>query len=228
MVFGDRKSLNAKPQACDGTPAGQAAPPEALRAVRPKIMARALLASVMLPLLLAACGQKELPVRGEIALNSMFDAEFELTDHFGDAASDERFEGKPMFIYFGFTTCPDVCPAALGHMTAALDRLGKEADGLHPLFITVDPERDNAERLKNHLAYDERILGLTGSAEALEAARDAMNVYAAKVPLPDSAMEYTVDHQRLFYLTDADGVPVVAMPDSTAPEDLARILKRYL
>ncbi|MEM9989524.1 MAG: SCO family protein [Pseudomonadota bacterium] len=174
------------------------------------------------------CSGTDKPVEGEIRLNSMFDADFDLVDHDEQSASDERFEGKPMLIYFGFTACPDICPAALGNMTATLDRLGPDAEDIHALFITVDPERDTPTRLKNHLAYDPRILGLTGSDEALTAARDALNVYAAKVPLPDSAMEYTMDHQRLFYLTDASGMPVVATPDATAPEQLEKIIRRHL
>ncbi len=168
------------------------------------------------------------PKRGEISLNTRFAAEFDLIDHTGAPATDERFEGEPMLIYFGFTACPDVCPEALGKMTATLDRLGNRATQVHPLFITVDPKRDDPERLRDHLAYDGRILGLTGSEEALSAARDALNVYAAEVPLADSAMGYTVDHQRLFYIVDAEGAPVKAVPDSMPAEDIAEILSRYI
>ncbi|MEM9421912.1 MAG: SCO family protein [Pseudomonadota bacterium] len=176
---------------------------------------------------ISACGSSsDRPAPGEIALNSMFTAEFDLIDHNGKTATDERFEGKPMFIYFGFANCPDVCPAALGTMTATLDRLGAKADNIQPLFITVDPKRDTAERLRDHLAYDPRILGLTGSAEALSAAQDAMNVFAQEVPLPDSAIGYTMDHQSLFFLTDSEGTPLVALRDNLSPEDVAAIIEK--
>lgn len=178
---------------------------------------------------LAACsGASDRPQPGEIKLTAAFDADFELIDHYGAPATDERFDGKPMLIYFGFTTCPDVCPAALGTLTTTLDRLGNQADKIQPLFITVDPGRDDVERMANHLAYDPRILGLTGSETALKAAQAAMNVYAAKTPLPDSAMEYTMDHQRLFYLTDAEGTPILAFPDSLPAESVVAIVRRVL
>lgn len=185
---------------------------------------------VLSMLALTGCGGKAetKPVRGEIRLTSLFEVDFDLIDHTGAGATDEKFAGKPMFIYFGFTTCPDVCPAALGTMTATLDKLGGKASQIQPLFITVDPKRDTPERLAQHLAYDGRILGLSGSADALQAARDGLKVYAAEVPMPDSAMEYTVDHQRLFYITDSAGTPVIAIPDSADPEIVAALIKRQL
>lgn len=186
-------------------------------------------------LLLVACGADEDTAvsgprggPGPIQLNAAFDADFDLLDHHGQPATDERFEGKPMMIYFGFTACPDVCPAALGTMTAALDTLGEEAALVQPLFITVDPWRDDPERLRNHLSYDSRILGLTGDEAAIDAARAALKHYAARRPLPDSAMEYTMDHQRLFYVTDSAGVPILALPDSLPPEEVARALSAQL
>ena len=180
-------------------------------------------------LALAACGSGEPEAqRGVIALNSLFEAEFDLTDMNGQPATDERFAGEPMLIYYGFSTCPDVCPAALGVMSATLDALGDEADDLQPLFITVDPERDTPEVLSRYLAFDERILGLTGSPEAARAARDGLKVYAARVDMPDSAMGYTMDHQSMFYLTDAEGTPLVALDDDLPPEALARAIRARL
>lgn len=186
-------------------------------------------AALGLALVAGAAGcTDERPKAGEIALNSRFVVDFDVIDQFGEPATDERFDGKPMLIYFGFTTCPEVCPAALGAMTATLDRLGKDAQKVQPLFVTVDWERDDASRLRDHLAYDPRILGLTGSEEALAAMRKGLNVYAAKVALPDSALGYTMDHQRLFYITDAAGTPVVAISDQVPPEQIAQILQRQL
>jgi protein SCO1/2 len=189
-----------------------------------------MVAALTLTLALAACGGggEALPARGEIALNAMFDADFDLVDMHGRPATDERFEGEPMLIYFGFATCPDVCPAALSVMQASLDELGGKADRVQPLFVTVDPERDTPERLRAYLAFDERILGLTGTPEQAKAARDAMKVFAAKVPMPDSAMGYTMDHQSMFYLTDAAGTPLVAIDDGLPPGEVAAIVERHL
>ncbi|RFB05404.1 SCO family protein [Parvularcula marina] len=185
------------------------------------------------PFMLSACGgessQTDIPRAGEIRLNSRFDADFDLIAQTGETVTDEDFEGKPMFIYFGFTTCPEVCPTALGKMTATLDALGeKDAAKVQPLFITVDPERDTAERLRAHLDYDPRLLGLTGTLEQIEAAKKALNVYAKKVPMPDSALEYTMDHQRLFFITGPDGTAEIAISDAAPTEQLAQLLEERL
>ena len=182
-------------------------------------------------LVLAACGagQSDLPRAGVIELNSLFDADFALTDMHGQPATDERFEGEPMLIYFGFASCPDVCPTALGVMDAALGALVEDAERVQPLFITVDPERDTPEVLARYLqAFDAPILGLTGTPEEARAAREALKVFAAKVPMPDSAMGYTMDHQSMFYLTDAGGQPLVALDDGMAPTEIAGAIRDRL
>ena len=180
-------------------------------------------------LCLAACtGGDERPAPGEITLNEAFVADFDLVDMRGDPATDERFAGKPMLIYFGFTSCPDVCPAALGVLQATLSALGKDAERLQVLFISVDPERDTPERLAQHLAFEPRILGLTGSPDAAAEAREAMRVFAAKVPLNESAAGYTVDHQSMFFLTDREGRPVRAFDDGMDPELLASRIRPWL
>lgn len=188
---------------------------------------------VLVVLAAAGCDNQSTPAAqrsgpGPISLTAAFDADFSLVDHYGETATDERFAGQPMLIYFGFTTCPDVCPAALGTMTATLDQLGEKAGAIQPLFITVDPERDTPDRLSDHLAYDGRILGLTGDADALAEARAALKHYAARREMPDSALGYTMDHQRLFYLTDREGTPVLALPDTMAPEAIASIVSDQL
>ena len=189
----------------------------------------AMTAGLAAALALGACAQGgDAPLAGVIRLNGLFDAEFDLVDMYGERATDERFEGEPMLIYFGFTTCPDVCPTALGVMGAALDALGEDAGRIQPLFVTVDPERDTPERLADYLAFDGRVLGLTGTPEQAKAAREAMKVFAAKVAMPDSALGYTMDHQSMFYLTDAGGQPLIALDDGMAPEDMAEAIRRRL
>lgn len=184
---------------------------------------------LLMSFLVIACGQTDpLAQPGVIRLSEAFTADFELTDHHGAPATDERFAGKPMFIYFGFATCPDVCPAALSVMSASLEAMGPEAEKIQPLFITIDPERDTAEALKAHLAFDPRILGLTGTAEQAEQARKNLKLYAQKRPMPDSALEYTMDHQSMFYIVDSDGAVPIALKDSMLPEDIADILSEFI
>jgi hypothetical protein len=89
---------------------------------------------------------------------------FTLTAHTGERISDEAFRGKFMLVAFGFTHCPDVCPAELQVMTAALDEMGPAGERVQPLFITIDPERDTADHLAEYMAYfHPRFIGLTGS-----------------------------------------------------------------
>ncbi|MCI5043771.1 MAG: SCO family protein [Aquisalinus sp.] len=184
------------------------------------------LTGILLTLLLLGCSNED-PLRqqGVIELSDAFSADFDLIDHFGDSATDERFEGKPMLIYYGFASCPDVCPAALSTMSASLEAMGRDDDKIQALFITIDPERDTQEVLKAHLAFDERILGLTGPQENISASTKAMRVYTKKVPMPESALGYTMDHQSQFYFVDSSGSVRYALVDSMLPGEIARILK---
>src|ERR1700730_5312855 len=91
---------------------------------------------------------------------------FTLVGTDGSTITDQTYRGEWMLIYFGYTFCPDACPTALANMSGALAALGRSADHIQPLFITVDPARDTREALADYLqSFDPRIVGLTGSAE---------------------------------------------------------------
>ena len=184
-------------------------------------------------LLLAACSNDDnapgvVPLDGVIRLSEQFTGEFDLIDKTGAARTDEDFEGKVLLVYFGFTHCPDVCPGDVGVMSAALNELGDDADAVAPLFISVDPERDTPKALDDYFAFDERLIPLTGSVEAAEAARVSFKQYARKVELPDSALKYTVDHARFFYIADRTGQPTHALTGGASPADLAALLRQAI
>ncbi len=183
-------------------------------------------------LLLAACGQQEpsvaIPTQGVIALSDQFTGDFALVDKTGAPKSDEDFAGKVMLVYFGFTNCPDVCPGDVGVMSAALNELGDEAAEVAPLFISVDPERDTPAALTDYFAFDERIVPLTGSVEAAEAARASFKVSAYKETLPDSAIGYTVNHQRFFFISNRAGQPEYGIVGGLSPQELAALLRREI
>lgn len=191
-------------------------------------------AALSLAFLLAfsACSKAptvEVPNDGVIRLSDQFSSDFALVDRKGRAVADEDFRGKVMIVYFGFANCPDVCPLALGALSAALNDLGeKERDEVAPLFITVDPERDTPEALDAYLSFDERIIGLTGTPEAAAAARQSFKVYARRVAQPDSALGYTMDHTSLFYLVDREGRVKLALQDSLTAQQLAEMLRRAI
>jgi protein SCO1/2 len=128
---------------------------------------------------------------------------FRLADTTGHAVSEQTLIGKPTALFFGFTYCPEVCPTTLSDLSAAINQLGKDADKLNYVFISVDPERDTPEQLKRYLSsFDSRIQGFTGSPEAVAAVAKAYRIYYRKVPVGDS---YTVDHSASVYLFDRNG-----------------------
>jgi protein SCO1/2 len=169
------------------------------------------------------------PADGIIELSEQFRSDFALVDADGKPVSNTDLRGKVLLVYFGFASCPDVCPLALGRLSGALNDLtASESDEIVALFITVDPDRDTPEALKSFLSFDPRIVGLTGDRTAVENAKMSFKVFAQAQPLADSAMGYTVQHTSLFYLVDRQGQPRFAIQDFLTPEELAEMLRRAI
>ena len=145
---------------------------------------------------------------------------FWLTDHHGNRVSNDDFRGRYMLVFFGFTHCPDVCPSTLRDISMALDHLDNEADAIQPLFITLDPERDDVEAMADYVtAFDPRVLGLTGTREEIDRATAAYRIYSARVPLGDD--DYTVDHSAYTYLLDREGEYLAHFSFGVDPEEMA-------
>jgi protein SCO1/2 len=152
---------------------------------------------------------------------------FRLVDQNGQSVSDADLKGKPSLIFFGFTHCPDVCPTTLFEVSEILGRMGDDAKRVNALFVTVDPERDTQEKIKDYLSsFHPRLRGLTGDAAAIAAIEKAYRVYAKKVPLEGGG--YTMDHTALVYLMDKDGRFVAPFNMRRTPEDAAAELRKYL
>ncbi len=176
---------------------------------------------------LLACSpasNKSLPAGIVIELSSAFHGQYTLVDMHGKTRSQNSFGGKPALIYFGFTSCPDVCPTGLGVMSAALNELGQKADNIQPLFITLDPDQDSAEVLRDYLAFEPRLLGLTGTADASKQAQMAFKVYSQRTKQEDSALDYTINHSNFFYYVDAQGTPLYALKATLTPQQLAQFI----
>ncbi|MEZ5923020.1 MAG: SCO family protein [Hyphomicrobiaceae bacterium] len=147
---------------------------------------------------------------------------FSLIDQDGRRVSDKTYAGRYLLVFFGFTHCPDICPAGLQVMGAALDQLGAKADGLVPLFVTVDPARDTPEVMKAYVsAFHPRLVGLTGSQAEVDAMVRAYRVYAKRVDDLGSADGYTMDHSGFIYLMDTAGHYVTHFRHSASPEEIA-------
>lgn len=154
---------------------------------------------------------------------------FTLVDGEGRTVTDKDFRGKWTLIYFGYTFCPDVCPTSLTVVSGALDKLSQaQLDKIVPILISVDPARDTPAVMKEYAsAFHPKLIGLTGSAEQVEAAKKAFKVYAARAKGGDD-QTYTVDHSSILYLMGPDGRFVAHFPHGTNPEELAAALDKYL
>jgi protein SCO1/2 len=152
---------------------------------------------------------------------------FQLIDQSGKAVTDADMKGKPFLVFFGFTHCPDICPTTLFDMSQLMKELGPDADRTGALFITVDPDRDTPNVMKDYLSnFDPHVRGLTGDPAAINAAIRAYRVYAKKVPLENG--DYTMDHTALVYLMDKNGHFVAPFDVSRPPAAEAADLRRYL
>jgi protein SCO1/2 len=154
---------------------------------------------------------------------------FTLVDPSGKTVTDQNFRGRYMLIFFGYTHCPDICPAELQVMAAALDQLGPKAAKVVPIFITLDPERDTPEAVGAYVKnFGPNIVGLTGSTEAVAAAAKAYRVSFSKFQDENSGTNYTIDHSALAYLMGTDGEYITHIPYGTSVAQMLDTLNRYL
>ena len=134
-----------------------------------------------------------------------FAREFQLTGHDGKPRTLADFRGKVVVLFFGFTHCPDICPATLAQFAQAAKQLGADGDRVQFLFVTVDPERDTAEVLAQYVpAFDSRFVGLTGDAQAIARTAKEFKVIFQK-QAGKTADSYTVDHSAGTYVFDREG-----------------------
>jgi cytochrome oxidase Cu insertion factor (SCO1/SenC/PrrC family) len=152
---------------------------------------------------------------------AMVGGPFTMTDQDGRRVSEKDFLGKFMLVFFGYTYCPDVCPTELHVMSAAVAQLGKAADTIRLVFVTVDPERDTPEVVKSYVEnFAGDMIGLTGSPEDVAAIAKAYRVYYQKTPIAGST-DYMMDHSSIVYLMGPDGKFVKHFTYSTDAKALA-------
>jgi protein SCO1 len=150
-----------------------------------------------------------------------------LIDQSGNPFSGAALAGRPYAIFFGFTHCPDVCPTTLMTLSNTLKRLGADADRLRILFVSVDPERDTPEQLRHYLAaFDQRIIGLTGSEAQIAAVAKSWKVYHNKIREDDGS--YTIVHSAYVYLIDPANRLVGTMGFQDSEEEQAAKLRSLL
>jgi protein SCO1/2 len=152
--------------------------------------------------------------------------DFSLDGSDGRALRLSRFKGKVVLLGFGFTWCPSVCPTTLATLAQARRKLGSAAADVQIVYITVDPERDKAERMKEYLAaFDPTFVGGTGTGERLAAVRKDYGVFAQK---KGQGKDYQVAHSSFTYLIDRSGSLRALMPYGHGPDDYVHDLRILL
>lgn len=154
--------------------------------------------------------------------------DFQLVNQDGQAVDQTMLNGKWSLVFFGFTYCPDYCPTTLGMLAATKAQLGDRADDLQIVFVSVDPERDTPQALKDYLSTDgfpEGVIGLTGTPEQVAA---AARVYRAAYQKVGEGDAYTMNHSLTIYLMGPDGKFRSALAHDMGPERAAQTIERVM
>jgi cytochrome oxidase Cu insertion factor (SCO1/SenC/PrrC family) len=152
---------------------------------------------------------------------------FTLLDQTGKKRSLAEFKGKVVLIYFGYMSCPDICPTDLINLAGLLKRLGKESDQVQAIFITLDPARDTPELIGKYVQYfDKRILGLRGTEQETKQVATKYKTFYEKVSLKGN--HYVIDHTAFIYIVNRAGKYLAFFPPGTSPERMEIMVREAL
>lgn len=152
--------------------------------------------------------------------------EFRLMSHRGDTIGLHGLETRATAVFFGYTSCPDICPLTLTHLTRTMTLLGDSNRDLTVLFVTVDPQRDTPERMEAYLgAFHPSYLGLTGTEGEIREVADRFGVFFNRVGDGD---DYAVDHSARVFIIDEKGEIPLSFPVSVTADIMARDIKKLL
>jgi len=170
----------------------------------------------------------EVSLKTEETGNALIGGHFSLRDVNGNTVASERFLGRYMLVYFGYSFCPDICPTGLENMTEAMNILGDDGKKVQPIFITVDPKRDTESQLAVFMeSFHPSFIALTGSESSVKQAMQAYRVYASPVKDKGSA-EYLVDHSSIVYLMGPDGKFITHFTHQTPGSEMAFKIREIL
>jgi protein SCO1/2 len=178
---------------------------------------------------LAACGPDDASYRGTVLDPARTVQDFSLTDQHGQPfrLSDQR--GKVVVLFFGYTFCPDVCPTTLGIWKRVDEALGEDAENVRFVFVTVDPERDTPEQLKQHVGiFNKDFVGLTGALAELTPVYQTFGVYYEKDAETESAAGYLVNHTASAFVVDSEGQWKLKHSYGTPEEDIVHDIRQLL
>jgi protein SCO1/2 len=150
---------------------------------------------------------------------------FKMTNHLGQVTTHKDFPNKYLLVYFGYTFCPDICPTALQSLTMALNDLGTRAQKFQPLFVTVDPQRDQIQNLSEFVKdFHPSLIALRGTPQQTKQLADAYKIYYAVVNPEEE--HYLIDHTSLIYVMNPKGEYVTHFRHNTSVTEMKKILKR--
>lgn len=159
---------------------------------------------------------------------SLIGGPFILTDQDGNIVTQEDLLGHWSIFFFGYTSCPDICPPTLQNITLALNQLGERGNKIIPYFISVDPWRDTKEIMAEYVSYfHPNLVGLNGTPQQIEAMTSAYRIFYSPKNKP-TTKDYVVEHSSLLYLLGPDGRFVTHFNHSTSIEELAGKLANIL
>jgi len=187
-------------------------------------------ACVMAALALAGCQPAPPPPTFQATdiTGAAFARDFRLTDHNGQVRTLADFRGKVVAVFFGYVHCPDVCPTTLADFAAALQQLGPQAGQVQVIFVTLDPQRDTPELLKQFVpAFNPGFLGMVADAETLQQLAKEYKVVYQKTAVK-AADDYLIDHSAGTYIYDQKGNLRLLMPYGSSPDAIAQDLKALL
>lgn len=174
---------------------------------------------------LAACAAPA-QLKGTVIEPAKPAPDFTLTDEQGQPFTLSGQQGKVVVLFFGFTSCPDICPAELSNLAAATRQLGADAGEVQVALVSLDPERDTSERLSQYVtAFDPSFKGLRGATATLDPIVKDYGVFYERRELPESALGYTIDHSGFVYVIDKAGRWRLVFAHGTPAADIAADLQ---
>ncbi|MDZ4306686.1 SCO family protein [Allopontixanthobacter sp.] len=189
--------------------------------------------SLSLALSLAGCtSDPGTPLEQAPLYGATIGGPFELTNAEGKTVRWSDFAGKYRIVYFGYTYCPDICPTDVQRMSQGLQQFEQANPGLgaqiQPIFITIDPERDNRQVVGKFVGnFHPRLIGLTGTPEQIKSAAKAFAIPYSKGEVPESG-NYLMEHYAITYLFGPDGQPIATLPTDLGAEAVAEELAKWV
>lgn len=182
----------------------------------------------VLCLLAVACNRVPVEFRNTDLTGATFARQFTLSDHNAQIRTLGDFKGKVVVIFFGYASCPDICPLTLSRLAAVMKALGPESERVQVLFVTVDPDRDTADRLRDFVPwFHPSFLGLRGNAQETKAVSEEFRIFSARREV-GSQLGYVLDHSSGAYVYDPAGRIRLYVKDTASVEEIVADIRLLL